>query len=62
MSTSGIYKMAGKHLVEKSFLYGVYKNEIDVVPGIIEDAVRSRIWLCIQKHCDFKLNLIADAD
>lgn len=54
--------MAGKHLVEKSFLYGVYKNEIDVVPGIIEDAVRSRIWLCIQKHCDFKLNLIADAD
>lgn len=40
----------------------MYKNEIDVVPGIIEDAVRSRIWLCIQKHCDFKLNLIADAD
>lgn len=40
----------------------MYKNEIDVVPEIIEDAVRSRIWLCIQKHCDFKLNLIADAD
>jgi len=63
MSTAEICKMIGKHLGEKSFLYWAYKNEIDViVPGIMDGAVGSQIWLFIQKHRDFKLNLIADAD
>lgn len=48
--------------MEKSFLYWDYKNETNVVPEIIEDAVGSQIWLFIQKHCDFKLNLIIDVN
>ena len=63
MSTAEICKMIGKHLGENSFLYWAYKNKIDVVvPGIMDGAVGSQIWLFIQNHRDFKLNLVADAD
>ena len=63
MSTAEICKMIGKHLGENSFLYWAYKNKIDVVvPGIMDGAVGSQIWLFTQKHNDFKLNLTADAD
>ncbi len=63
MSTAEICNMIGKHLGEDSFLYWAYKNKINVVvPGIMDGAVGSQIWLFIQKHRDFKLNLIADAD
>lgn len=63
MSTAQICKMIGKHLGENSFLYWAYKNDVDVVvPGIMDGAVGSQIWLFTQKHSDFKLNLAADAD
>ena len=63
MSTSQICKMIGKNLGENSFLYWAYKNNIDVVvPGIMDGAVGSQIWLFTQKHNDFKLNLAVDAD
>jgi deoxyhypusine synthase len=63
MSTVDITKMIGRHMGENSFLYWAYKNEIPViVPGIMDGAVGSQIWLFTQKHHDFKLNLIADAD
>lgn len=63
MSTEGISKMIGKHLGENSFLHWAYKNEIPViVPGIMDGAVGSQIWLFSQKHSDFKLNLVADSD
>ncbi len=63
MSTVDITKMIGRHMGESSFLYWAYKNEIPViVPGIMDGAVGSQIWLFTQKHHDFKLNLIADAD
>lgn len=63
MSTSEICKMIGKHLGEDSFLYWAYKNDIDVVvPGIMDGAVGSQIWLFTQKHADFKLNIIGDAN
>lgn len=63
MSTANICKMIGKNLGEDSFLYWAYKNNIDViVPGIMDGAVGSQIWLFTQKHNDFKLNLAEDAN
>jgi deoxyhypusine synthase len=63
MTTAEICKMIGKHMGEDSFLYWAYKNNIDVVvPGIMDGAVGSQIWLFTQKHSDFKLNLIGDAN
>ena len=63
MTTAEICKMIGKHLGEDSFLHWAYKNEISVVvPGIMDGAVGSQIWLFTQKHSDFKLNLVGDAN
>jgi len=63
MSTADICKMIGKHLGKNSFLYWTYKNNVPViVPGIVDGAVGSQIWLFSQKHNDFKLNLIADSN
>ncbi len=63
MTTSEICKMIGKHLGEDSFLYWAYKNDVDVVvPGIMDGAVGSQIWLFTQKHNDFKLNMAGDAN
>lgn len=63
MSTGDITKMIGKHLGENSFLHWATKNEIPVVvPGIMDGAVGSQIWLFSQKHSDFKLNLVEDAN
>jgi len=63
MSTEDICKMIGSHLGEDSFLYWASKNEIKViVPGIMDGAVGSQIWMFTQKHADFKLNITKDAD
>jgi len=63
MTTAEICKMIGKHLGEDSFLYWAYKNDVSVVvPGIVDGAVGSQIWLFTQKHHDFKLNIIGDAE
>ena len=63
MSTAEICKMIGKHLGEDSFLFWANKNDIDVVvPGIMDGAVGSQIWLFTQKHSDFRLNLTEDAN
>ncbi len=63
MTTAEICKMIGKHLGEDSFLYWAYKNNVSViVPGIVDGAVGSQIWLFTQKHNDFKLNIIGDAE
>jgi len=63
MSTEDICKMIGDHLGEDSFLYWASKNEIKViVPGIMDGAVGSQIWMFTQKHTDFKLNITKDAD
>ncbi len=63
MTSAQICKMIGKHLGEDSFLYWAEKNNVSVVvPGIMDGAVGSQIWLFSQKHNDFKLNLIGDAD
>jgi len=63
MTTAEICKMIGKHLGEDSFLYWAYKNNVNVVvPGIVDGAVGSQIWLFTQKHNDFKLNIIGDSE
>lgn len=63
MSTSDISKMIGENLGEDSFLYWANKNDIPViVPGIMDGAVGSQIWMFTQKHNDFKLNVAADGD
>ncbi|MDH3678075.1 MAG: deoxyhypusine synthase [Nitrosopumilus sp.] len=63
MSSAQICKMIGSHLGEDSFLYWAFKNKVDViVPGIMDGAVGSQIWMFSQKHSDFKLNLMDDAN
>tara|TARA_Y100001936_G_scaffold129763_2_gene126854 strand:+ start:187 stop:1128 length:942 start_codon:yes stop_codon:yes gene_type:complete len=63
MSSADITKELGKIMGEDSFLYWAYKNEIKViVPGIMDGAVGSQIWMFSQSHPDFKLNLIDDAN
>ena len=63
MSTAEICKMIGKNLGEDSFLYWAFENKVDViVPGIMDGAVGSQIWMFTQKHNDFKLNLVEDAN
>lgn len=63
MSTADITREIGNSLGENSFLYWASKNNIPVVvPGIMDGAVGSQIWLFSQKHSDFKLNMTSDAD
>jgi len=63
MTSADICKMIGKHLGDDSYLYWAYKNDIKViVPGIVDGAVGNQIWMFSQKHHDFKLNLLGDAD
>jgi deoxyhypusine synthase len=63
MSPEDVCKMIGDRLGEDSFLYWASKNEIKViVPGIMDGAVGSQIWMFTQKHADFKLNITKDAD
>jgi deoxyhypusine synthase len=63
MSTEDICKMIGANLGDDSFLHSAFVNDIKViVPGIMDGAVGSQIWLFTQKHPDFKLNVIKDAD
>lgn len=63
ISTSELSKIIGKHMGNNSFLYWAYKNDIHViVPGIMDGAVGSQVWLFIQKHPDFRLNITADSE
>jgi deoxyhypusine synthase len=63
ISTADLTKIIGKHMGKNSFLYWAYKNKIPViVPGIVDGAVGSQVWLFTQKHPDFKLNVISDAE
>jgi deoxyhypusine synthase len=63
MSTHEMTKIIGENLGEDSFLYWASKNNIPViVPGIMDGAVGSQIWMFSQNHGDFKLNIVADGD
>jgi len=64
LATYEICGMLGKYLNNSSsFLYWASRNNIPVfVPGIMDGAVGSQIWLFAQKHRDFKVNLVRDSD
>ncbi|HEX5456833.1 MAG TPA: deoxyhypusine synthase [Candidatus Nitrosotalea sp.] len=63
MATHDVTKMIGENLGEDSFLYWANKNNIPViVPGIMDGAVGSQIWMFSQNHKDFRLNIAADGD
>jgi len=62
-STSDITREIGKTLDDDSFLYWAYKNEIPViVPGIMDGAVGSQIWMFKQKHQDFVIDVVKDSE
>lgn len=63
ISTNEICKVIGENLGEDSFLYWANKNKIPViVPGIMDGAVGSQIWMFTQNHSNFKLNITLDSD
>ena len=62
MSTEDVCKMIGKHLGsphqkdDDSFLYSAYKNDVKViVPGIMDGAVGSQIWLFVTETFRFQI-------
>ena len=51
----------GSTLDESSFLYWAHKRKIPIiVPGIVDGAVGSQIWLFQQQHKDFKIDILKD--
>lgn len=64
LATYELCRMLGKYLKsDSSFLYWANRNDIPVfVPGIMDGAVGSQLWLFSQKHRDFKINLLRDSD
>jgi deoxyhypusine synthase len=61
VATHDITKFLGSTLDESSFLYWAYKNKIPViVPGIVDGAVGSQVWLFYQQHKDFKIDILKD--
>lgn len=58
-----ICSLLGKHLNQDSFLYWAYKNNVKVfVPGIMDGAVGSQLWLYSQANKRFKVDLLKDSD
>ena len=56
-----IAEKIGSTLGESSFLYWAHKNKVPViVPGIVDGAVGSQIWLFHQQHRDFKVDILKD--
>lgn len=63
IATYELCKMLGQTLNRSSFLYWASKNNIPVfVPGIMDGAVGSQVWLFAQRHRDFRINLVNDSD
>jgi deoxyhypusine synthase len=61
VATYDITKYIGSTLDESSFLYWAYKNKIPViVPGIVDGAVGSQVWLFYQQHKDLKIDILKD--
>ena len=61
VSAYEIIDYIGSSLDESSFLYWAHINKIPViVPGIVDGAVGSQIWLFHQSHKDFKIDILLD--
>ncbi|MEN2975118.1 MAG: deoxyhypusine synthase [Candidatus Caldarchaeales archaeon] len=64
VSSSSLASLIGEKITdERSFLKWAAEKRVQVfVPGILDGAVGTQIWLFQQKHRDFKLNLLQDFD
>jgi deoxyhypusine synthase len=61
ISTYDLTSQIGSHLNESSFLYWAHKKRVPVfVPGIVDGAVGSQVWLFYQRHKDFKIDILKD--
>ena len=61
VATFEITSYIGSTLDESSFLYWAHKNKIPViVPGIVDGAVGSQVWLFHQQHRDLKIDILKD--
>lgn len=61
VATYEITDYIGSTLNESSFLYWAHKNKIPViVPGIVDGAVGSQVWLFYQQHKDVKIDILKD--
>lgn len=63
MTTADICDMIGRNTGESSFLYWAHETGTRVVvPGIMDGAVGSQIWMFVQKHPDFVLDVAGDSE
>ena len=63
LSTAQLCGVLGAGLGTDSLLRAARDRGVDVVvPGIMDGAVGSQVWLFAQKHPDFRLDVLADAD
>jgi deoxyhypusine synthase len=61
VATYEVTNYIGSTLDESSFLYWAHKNKIPViVPGLVDGAVGSQVWLFYQQHKDFKIDILED--
>jgi deoxyhypusine synthase len=61
VATYEITSYIGSTLDESSFLYWANKNKIPViVPGIVDGAVGSQVWLFYQQHKNLKIDILKD--
>jgi deoxyhypusine synthase len=61
VATYELTSYIGSTLDESSFLYWAHKNKIPViVPGIVDGAVGSQVWLFYQQHKDLKIDILKD--
>jgi deoxyhypusine synthase len=61
IAPSEVLDFIGSKLNDSSFLYWANKNRIPViVPGIVDGAVGSQLWLFHQEHRDFSIDLLRD--
>jgi deoxyhypusine synthase len=60
-STREIAWQLGKKSGKDSILYWIWKNRIPIyIPGIVDGAVGSQLWMLSQSHPEFRLNLLKD--
>jgi len=63
VSTADIARAIGERTGEGSFLHWAAKNSIPViVPGIMDGAVGSQVWMFCQGHPGFSLDIVRDSE
>jgi len=63
LSTSEICSEVGKRLGPDSILYWCWKNKVPMyVPGITDGAFGVQLWMFMQRHRDFKVDVFKDED